>query len=135
MCKDPQCCIFSSVDLGRQQESNICFPVHLQPQSTPSQPLPFNKPWPRSKGWTFPVDGVAPAPFLGRRRSFLASVCPTSPCAAGEEAVSRREGDSGADGEDAGTAALKEQSCTFEDLDLFQQSASEAQLGFVKVRR
>lgn len=60
----------------------------------------------KSRSWTFPAHpspavGVAPVPFAGCQPSFLAFVCLTFLCAAGEEAASPREEDSDAEGEDA----------------------------------
>lgn len=95
----------------------------------------------KSRSWTFPsypfpVDGVAPVPFAGHQRSFPAFVCVTFLCTAGEVAVSLREEDSGADGEEAvegevaGAAVLKEHCYIFEDHNGFwevQRSLSDAQ--------
>lgn len=47
-----------------------------------------------------PADGVAPVSVAGCQPSFLASVGLTFLCTAGEEAASRREEDSDAEGED-----------------------------------
>lgn len=82
----------------------------------------------KSRGWTFPlypspVDGVAPVPFADCQCSFLAIVCVTFLCTAGEGAVSLKEEHSGTDGEDAVEAwgvvvgVLKEQCSILEDHD------------------
>lgn len=60
----------------------------------------------KSRNWTFPAYpspavGVAPVAFAGCHPSFLAFLCLTFLCTAGEEAASPREEDSDADGEDA----------------------------------
>lgn len=61
----------------------------------------------KSRSWTFPTNpspavGAAPAvPFAGCQPSFLAFLCLTFLCAAGEEAASLREEDSDGNGEDA----------------------------------
>lgn len=84
----------------------------------------------------FPVDGAVPVPFAGHQRSFPAFVCVTFLRTAGEEAVSLREEDSGADGEEAvegevaGTAVLKEYCYIFEIHDGFwdvQRGSSDVQ--------
>lgn len=60
----------------------------------------------KSRSWTFPAYpspavGAPPVPFAGCQPSFLAFLCLTFLCAAGEEAASPREEDSDADGEEA----------------------------------
>lgn len=81
----------------------------------------------KSRSWTFPshpfpVDRAL-VPLAGRQHLFPAFVCVTFLCAAGEEAVSRREEDSGADEEgDVGgalpcAAVLKEHCYIFEAHD------------------
>lgn len=60
----------------------------------------------KSRNWTFPAspcpaDAVALVSVAGCRPSFPASAALTFLCAAGDEAASPGEGDSGAGGEDA----------------------------------